>query len=113
MNKDWIKVFAAAFFEVLWVIGLKHADSFWTWGGTIIAIVISFYGMIMAGKKLPVGTVYAVFVGLGTAGTVLSEVLFFGEPFKLAKILLILLLLAGVIGLKLVTKDQVQEGAES
>ncbi|GIO44625.1 MULTISPECIES: DMT family transporter [Paenibacillus] len=113
MNKDWIKVFAAAFFEVLWVIGLKHADSFWTWGGTIIAIVISFYGMIMAGKKLPVGTVYAVFVGLGTAGTVLSEVLFFGEPFKLAKILLILLLLAGVIGLKLVTKDQAQEGAES
>lgn len=113
MNKDWIKVFVAAFFEVLWVIGLKHANSFWTWGGTVIAIIISFYVMIMAGKKLPVGTVYAVFVGLGTAGTILSEVLFFGEPFKLAKILLILLLLAGVIGLKLVTKDQEQEGAES
>ncbi|MBU5673418.1 DMT family transporter [Paenibacillus brevis] len=113
MSKDWIKVFVAAFFEVLWVIGLKHADSFWTWSGTVIAIIISFYVMIMAGKKLPVGTVYAVFVGLGTAGTVLSEVLFFGEPFKLAKVLLILLLLAGVIGLKLVTKDQVEEGAES
>lgn len=113
MNKDWIKVFVAAFFEVLWVIGLKHADSFWTWGGTVIAIIISFYVMIMAGKKLPVGTVYAVFVGLGTAGTVLSEVLFFGEPFKWAKVLLILLLLAGVIGLKLVTKDHAQEGAES
>lgn len=113
MNKDWIKVFVAAFFEVLWVIGLKHADSFWTWGGTVIAIIISFYVMIMAGKKLPVGTVYAVFVGLGTAGTVLSEVLFFGELFKWAKVLLILLLLAGVIGLKLVTKDHAQEGAES
>lgn len=113
MNKDWIKVFVAAFFEVLWVIGLKHADSFWTWGGTVIAIIISFYVMIMAGKKLPVGTVYAVFVGLGTAGTVLSEVLFFGEPFKWTKVLLILLLLAGVIGLKLVTKDHAQEGAES
>lgn len=113
MNKDWIKVFAAAFFEVLWVIGLKHADDFWTWTGTIIAIIISFYVMIMAGKKLPVGTVYAVFVGLGTAGTVLSEVLFFNEPFKIAKVLLILLLLAGVIGLKLVTKDKVQEGADS
>lgn len=113
MNKDWIKVFAAAFFEVLWVIGLKHADSFWTWGGTVIAIFISFYVMIMAGKKLPVGTVYAVFVGLGTAGTVLSEMLLFGEPFKLVKLLLILLLLAGVIGLKLVTKNHGQEGAES
>lgn len=113
MNKDWIKVFAAAFFEVLWVIGLKHADSLWTWGGTVIAIFISFYVMIMAGKKLPVGTVYAVFVGLGTAGTVLSEMLLFGEPFKLVKLLLILLLLAGVIGLKLVTKNHGQEGAES
>ena len=69
--------------------------------------------MIMAGRKLPVGTVYAVFVGLGTAGTVFSEILFFGEPFKVRKILLILLLLAGVIGLKLVTKDKVQEGDES
>jgi paired small multidrug resistance pump len=113
MKTDWIKVFIAAFFEVLWVIGLKHADDFWTWTGTVISIVISFYVMIMAGRKLPVGTVYAVFVGLGTAGTVLSEILFFGEPFKVEKVLLILLLLAGVIGLKLVTKDKVQEGDES
>lgn len=113
MNKDWIKVFVAAFFEIFWVIGLKHANDFWTWAGTAIAIFISFYLMIMAGRKLPVGTVYAVFVGLGTAGTVFSEILFFGEPFKVEKALLILLLLAGVIGLKLVTTDKVQEGDES
>ncbi|MBV7508707.1 multidrug efflux SMR transporter [Bacillus sp. sid0103] len=113
MNTNWIKVFVAAFFEVFWVIGLKHADDFWTWTGTVISIIISFYVMIMAGRKLPVGTVYAVFVGLGTAGTVISEILFFGEPFKMSKILLILLLLAGVIGLKLVTKDNVLEGADS
>ncbi|MGR3764210.1 DMT family transporter [Rossellomorea sp. NS-SX7] len=113
MNKNWIKVFVAAFFEVFWVIGLKHANDFWTWAGTIIAIIISFYVMIMAGRKLPVGTVYAVFVGLGTAGTVFSETIFFGVPFKVEKVLLILLLLAGVIGLKLVTKDKVQKGDES
>ncbi|AJS58233.1 DMT family transporter [Paenibacillus sp. IHBB 10380] len=113
MNTNWIKVFVAAFFEVFWVIGLKHANDFWTWTGTVICIIISFYLMIMAGRKLPVGTVYAVFVGMGTAGTVLSEVLFFGESFVVSKILLILLLLAGVIGLKLVTKDKAQEGAES
>ncbi|SHF95726.1 DMT family transporter [Ornithinibacillus halophilus] len=113
MNKYWIQVIIAAVFEVFWVIGLKHAYDFWTWTGTVIAIIISFYGLIMAGKKLPVGTVYAVFVGLGTAGTVISEILFFDEPFKISKILLILLLLAGVIGLKLVTEDDVQEGAES
>ncbi len=112
MNKDWVKVFIAAFFEVFWVIGLKYADNFWTWTGTIIAIIISFYLMIMAGRKLPVGTVYAVFVGLGTTGTVFLEILFFGEPFKVEKILLILVLLAGVIGLKLVTNGQIQEGDE-
>ncbi len=113
MNANWIKVFVAAFFEVFWVIGLKHADDFLTWTGTVISIIISFYVMIRAGRELPVGTVYAVFVGLGTAGTAISEIIFFGEPFKISKILLILLLLAGVIGLKLVTKDDVKEGADS
>lgn len=113
MDKAWIKVFIAAVFEVFWVIGLKHADDFWTWSGTVIAIFISFYLMIMAGRELPVGTVYAVFVGIGTAGTVFSEILFFHEPFQVEKVILIVLLLAGVIGLKLITKEKVQERNES
>lgn len=106
MNRDWFQVVIAAVFEVFWVIGLKHATDFWTWTGTVIAIIISFYLMIMAGRKLPVGTVYAVFVGLGTAGTVFSEILFFNEPVQMSKILLILFLLAGVIGLKTVTETK-------
>jgi paired small multidrug resistance pump len=110
MNKEWLKVFIAAFFEVFWVIGLKHAYDIWTWIGTGISIIISFYVLIMAGKKLPVGTVYAVFVGLGTAGTVAAEIMFFDEPFKFIKLMLILLLLTGVIGLKLVTNEKVAEG---
>jgi paired small multidrug resistance pump len=113
MNANWIKVFIGAFFEVFWVIGLKHATGFWTWTGTVISIIVSFYLIIMAGRNLPVGTVYAVFVGLGTAGTVLSEIIFFGEPIKLEKMILILLLLAGVLGLKLLTKDDSQEGVDS
>jgi paired small multidrug resistance pump len=112
ISKDWTKVIIAAFFEVFWVIGLKHANDFWTWAGTAIAILISFYFMIMAGRQLPVGTVYAVFVGLGTTGTVISEIVFFGEPFNGGKILLIAVLLTGVIGLKLVTKDEVHKGDE-
>ncbi|EPD49449.1 hypothetical protein HMPREF1210_03348 [Paenisporosarcina sp. HGH0030] len=111
MNKEWMKVFIAAFFEVFWVIGLKHADDIWTWLGTAIAISVSFYLMIMAGKTLPVGTVYAVFVGLGTAGTVIADILFFGESFSIAKIALIALLLIGVVGLKLVTKEQEEVGS--
>ncbi len=113
MNRHWGKVFIAAFFEIFWVIGLKHADGFWSWTGTIISIMISFYLMIMAGRKLPVGTVYAVFVGLGTTGTVFSDIVFFGQPFKAAQILLILMLLTGVIGLKLVTKEESKERVES
>ncbi|PTM58780.1 DMT family transporter [Desmospora activa] len=108
MNRSWLKVFVAAFFEVFWVIGLKYANDFYAWTGTVIAIIISFTFMIMAGRSLPTGTVYAVFVGLGTAGTVFAEIAFFGEPFSMAKLLLILLLLAGVTGLKLITKMEAE-----
>lgn len=110
---QWLKVFIAAFFEVFWVIGLKHADEPLSWAGTIICIAVSFYLMIMAGRVLPVGTVYAVFVGMGTAGTVLSEIIFFGEPLKLSKIILVFVLLLGVLGLKLVTTEDKSQGAES
>ena len=109
MNNKWMIVFAPAFFEVCWVIGLKHAEGPLEWTGTILAIVISFYGLLAAGKYLPVGTVYAVFVGLGTAGTVAADILFFAEPFNTVKIALILVLLAGVIGLKLITDEQQEE----
>jgi paired small multidrug resistance pump len=113
MKANWIKVFIGAFFEVFWVIGLKHANGFWPWTGTVVSIMVSFYLIIMAGRKLPVGTVYAVFVGLGTAGTVISEIIFFGEAIKVEKIIFIVLLLVGVLGLKLLTKDNNQEGVES
>lgn len=70
-------------------------------GATVVALVVSFYLIITASIKLPVGTVYAVFTGLGTAGTVLAEMILFDEPVKPVKLLLIALLLAGVLGLKL------------
>lgn len=113
MNANWVNVIIAAVFEVCWVIGLKHAGSVWAWLGTAVAVFFSFYLMIMAGRKLPVGTVYAVFVGLGTAGTVLSDIVLFGEPFKAAKLALIAALLVGVIGLKLVTDDHPREGGKA
>lgn len=103
--KSWLMVLLASLLEVFWVIGLAHADEVWEWVGTVIAIGICNYLLIKATSKLPTGTVYAVFVGLGTAGAVLSEIMFFGEPFNIIKILLIVLLLLGVIGLKLVTDN--------
>lgn len=113
MNRNWLYVFIGGLIEIVWVSGLKHASSVWEWALTALAIIISFALIIAASKRLPVGTVYAVFTGIGTAGTVLAEMILFGEPFKLAKVLLIGLLLAGVIGLKLVTDQQSAQGGEA
>lgn len=113
MNANWLKVFAAAVMEVGWVIGITHAYNVWTWTVTVIFIILSNYLMISAGQMLPAGTVYAIFVGLGTGGTVIAEILFFGEPFKWEKILLIIVLLVGVIGLKLVTDESRRKGVQS
>ncbi|CAM4096565.1 DMT family transporter [Saccharibacillus endophyticus] len=109
MNKIWMSVVIAALFEVGWVIGLKHASGVWEWAGTFVAIVVSFYLMIAASRTLPVGTVYAVFVGLGTAGTVIAEIVLFGAEIQLAKLLMIGTLLLGVIGLKLLSHGKTEE----
>lgn len=104
--KQWILLIVAACFEVCWVIGLKYAESGWEWTGTIIAIIISFSLLIQSGKYLPVGTSYAVFVGLGTAGTVVSDAILFGQTISWMQGALVVLLLVGVIGLKQSTKGE-------
>ncbi|WP_435920800.1 DMT family transporter [Paenibacillus sp. DYY-L-2] len=111
MNKTWLSVIIAAFFEVGWVIGLKHANGILEWGATVIAIIVSFTLMILASRSLPVGTVYAVFVGLGTAGTVLADIVLFGAPVQAGKMVLIGTLLLGVIGLKMLSKEKQEEAA--
>ncbi|OUM96149.1 MAG: multidrug resistance protein SMR [Thermobacillus sp. ZCTH02-B1] len=103
MNRHWMLVFIAAACEIGWVTGLKYADSAWQRALTIAAILLSFALLIRSGKKLPAATAYAVFVGLGTAGTVVTETLFFGVPFSPVKAALIASLLVGIIGLKIVT----------
>lgn len=105
MNKDWNIVFLAGLFEVGWVVGLKHSSNLWTWGLTIVAIYVSMHLLIIGSKRLPVGTTYAVFTGMGTTGTVILEVVVFGEALQIGKILLIALLLTGVIGLKIITPE--------
>lgn len=106
MSKAWVKLFIAAFLEVFWVIGLAHAFNMLTWTVTIMLIIISNYLMISVAQVLPAATVYTVFVGLGAGGTVIAEILFFGEPFSWIKVLLIGLLLVGVVVLKQITADQ-------
>ena len=105
MTKYWLLVVLAGLIEIIWAMGLKYASNLWMWGGVVVLIVLSFYILIIANDKLPVATVYAVFTGIGTAGTVIVETVLFNEPFSLAKIGFISLLLVGVIGLKLVSDE--------
>lgn len=106
MTKYWIGIIVAACFEVGWVIGLKHAATPLEWTATIVCIIVSFTVLIKASNHLPVGTVYAVFVGLGTAGTVVTDIVLFGQAASVMKLALIAVLLVGVIGLKLVSGEE-------
>jgi paired small multidrug resistance pump len=112
MNRNWVYVIIAGIIEIFWAMGLKYSTNLISWAGTFLLIYLSFVVLIKATKKLPVATAYAVFTGIGTAGTVLVEMIVFGEPFSWTKIFFIILLLVGVIGLKLVTKESGEkEGA--
>lgn len=105
MKRNWLFVFIAGLIEILWAMGLKHATNWQTWIGVALLLYISFVLLMQATKRLPVATVYAVFTGIGTAGTVVVEMVFFGEAFSWTKVLFIFLLLCGVTGLKLVTTE--------
>lgn len=102
----WIALLIAGLLEVGWAIGLKYTEGFTrlgpsTW--TIAAMVASVVLLGWAMKTLPVGTAYAVWTGIGAAGTVVLGILLFGEPATLVRLACVGLILAGIVGLKLVT----------
>ncbi|MDE6886598.1 MAG: multidrug efflux SMR transporter [Helicobacteraceae bacterium] len=105
-NLAWVLVLCGGIVECFWVSGLKYANSPFFYALTALGISFSFIAMIIACKKIEVSVAYAVFVGIGTAGVVISEIVVFNEPFSLVKISLIALLLASVIGLKLTSKEK-------
>ena len=102
----WLLVILGGVVEIFWVSGLKYANSFWLYCLTFLGILISFCLMILATKKLEVSVAYAVFVGIGSAGIVIAEMLVFGESIDFVRIILIGTLLFGVIGLKLTSKSE-------
>ncbi|WP_017174883.1 DMT family transporter [Staphylococcus hominis] len=103
---QWLKVILSGLIEVVWVTCLNYAHNTFTWLITLLFIALSFYLMLSATKQLPVGTVYAVFVGIGATGTVIVDMLFINHVISLMKLLFIILLIIGIIGLKLSTDDQ-------
>lgn len=110
----WFLVIIAGIFEVGWATGLRHASSPLEWILTVIGVVVSFVLLVRAATTLPTSTVYAVFVALGTVGTVLVDFFIFKVPFNLGMLFFLLLLLVGVLGLKLVTgKPDAERSQES
>ena len=102
----WIYLTVAGLFEIAWAIGLKYTDGFtrllpslWTVASMILSIVL----LGLALRTLPVGTAYAVWTGIGAIGTAALGSYLFGEPATVARLLCIGLILAGIVGLKLVT----------
>lgn len=100
----WLVLVIAGLFEVLWAIGLKYTAGFsrlWPSLGTIGAMMISLWLLGIAMKSLPIGTAYAVWVGVGTIGTVVFGIVLFDEPAHASRLISVALILAGIIGLKL------------
>ena len=89
-------------------IGLKYTEGFtrlWPTVWTILAMIVSLWLLGVAMKELPVGTAYAVWVGVGAVGTVILGIVLFEEPATVARLISVALIVAGIVGLKLATPD--------
>jgi quaternary ammonium compound-resistance protein SugE len=102
----WLILVLAGLFEVGWAIGLKYTDGFtrlWPTLWTAAAMVVSLVLLGVAMKTLPVGTAYAVWVGVGAVGTAILGIVLLDEPMTAARIASIALIVSGIVGLKLAT----------
>lgn len=101
---SWFILFLAGLLEIGWAIGLKYTEGFtrlWPTLGTAAAMIVSLLLLGVAMKSLPVGTAYAVWVGVGAVGTAILGMVLFGEPVSLGRVLSLGLIVAGIIGLRL------------
>ena len=101
---NWLILVLAGLLEIGWAIGLKYTNGFsrlWPTVGTLVAMVLSIVLLSIAMKSLPVGTAYAVWVGVGAVGTAILGIVLLGEPANAARLLSLALIIAGIIGLKL------------
>ncbi|WP_397538598.1 DMT family transporter [Rummeliibacillus pycnus] len=105
----WIYLIIAGFLEIVWVVGLKYSQGFTVLIPSILTvgiIIFSFFLLSKALHSIPIGTGYAIFTGLGTIGTIAIGVIFWGEPINVLKVLFIMLMIIGIIGLKMIPEGQ-------
>ncbi|WP_160723809.1 DMT family transporter [Bacillus sp. USDA818B3_A] len=101
MDKSWFYVALTCLFEWIWVYGFNTAHNWWQWALVIAVIFWDYHILPKACETLPTGTVYAIFAGAGTIGTVLMDVFLFGGKIGLWEVFFIVFIVIGVIGLNL------------
>lgn len=101
---SWFILVIAGLLEIAWAIGLKYTEGFtrlWPTIGTVLSLIASFLLLGLAMKTLPVGTAYAVWVGIGAVGTAILGIVLFGESTEVLKLVSLSLICIGIVGLKL------------
>lgn len=101
---NWFWLVLAGLFEVVWAIGLKHTQGFTRLTPSLVTVAamgVSFYFLSAALRTLPIGTAYAVWVGIGAVGTAVAGIFLFNEAATPLKLVSLVLVVAGIVGLKL------------
>ena len=104
---SWLILIVAAIFEIVWAVGLKSTHGFtklWPSVGVIAAMSTSMWLLALAARGLPIGTAYAVWTGIGAVGTTIAGILWFNESASAMRLICIVLIIAGITGLKFFEK---------
>jgi quaternary ammonium compound-resistance protein SugE len=100
----WLWLIVAGLLEIAWAVGLKYTDGFarfWPSAVTVLLMLASFWCLAQAVKGLPLGTSYAIWTGIGAVGTAIAGIVLFKEPATAARLACMVLIVAGIAGLKL------------
>ncbi|HNW69943.1 MAG TPA: multidrug efflux SMR transporter [Bacteroidales bacterium] len=103
---EWLYLFVAGVFEIGWPLGFKlsqvHAENKWLWViMAVISMALSGLFLWLAQRHIPIGTAYAVWTGIGASGTFLIGIIFFKDPATMLRMLSVLLIIIGIVGLKI------------
>ena len=104
MTLPWIYLIVAGLLEICWAIGLKYTDGFtrlWPSAFTLVTLAASMFLLAKAAQQLPIGTAYAVWVGIGALGAAVLGIFLLGESASPARLTFLVLLLVSIVGLKL------------
>lgn len=104
MISPWVSLGIAGFFEIAWAVGLKYSDGFsrlWPSIFTLATMALSIYFLAQALRAIPLGTGYAVWTGIGAAGTAILGIILFAESAQFIRLFCIALIVSGIVGLKL------------